>query len=370
MNKRDYYEILGVPRDATDADIKKAYRRLALQHHPDRTNGDKGSEEKFKEINEAYSVLSNQEKRSQYDTYGHNFERMGGMGHEDIFGSTVFEDLIGDVFSDFFGGRRSSRSRKFRGKDIEAELDLTFEEAVMGADKEFTIKRTVACTQCSGTGARPGTKPSVCRACHGSGQMNYRQGFLTVSKTCHVCNGSGYEIIDKCKECNGTGRVLKDEKIKLHVPSGVDTDSVLRIQGKGSEGYNGGPAGDLHVVTKVKEHALFKREEQNIILDMFISYAQAVLGDTIKVPTLYGDEELKIPVGTNSGETFVLKHKGIGNPYDSRKGDQIVRVHIEVPKHISDRQKEILKEFDEITKAYIRTGSKGLFDKVKDLFQQ
>ena len=215
MNKRDYYEILGVPRDATDADIKKAYRKLALQHHPDRTNGDKGSEEKFKEINEAYSVLSNQEKRSQYDTYGHNFERMGGMGHEDIFGSTVFEDLIGDVFSDFFGGRRSSRSRKFRGKDIEAELDLTFEEAVMGADKEFTVKRTVACTQCSGTGARTGTKPSVCRACHGSGQINYRQGFLTVTKTCHACNGSGYEIIDKCKECNGTGRVLKEEKIKL-----------------------------------------------------------------------------------------------------------------------------------------------------------
>ncbi len=369
MSKRDYYEVLGVPRDATDADIKRAYRKLALQHHPDRTNGDKSSEEKFKEINEAYSVLSNQEKRSQYDTYGHSFERMG-MGHEDIFGSSAFEDLIGDVFSDFFGGRRSSRSRKFRGKDIEAELDLEFEQAVMGVDKEFNIKRTVACSTCSGTGASPGTKPTACRACHGSGQINYRQGFLTVTKTCHVCNGSGYEIIDKCKDCNGTGRILSEEKIKIHVPPGVDTDSVLRIQGKGSEGYNGGPAGDLHVVIKVKEHPLFKREDQNIILDMLISYAQAVLGDTVKVPTLYGDEELKIPAGTDSGETFILKHKGISSPYDSRKGDQIVKVHIEVPKHISDRQKEILKEFDEITKAYSRTTSKGIFNKVKDLFQQ
>lgn len=369
MNKRDYYEVLGISRDATEADIKRAYRKLALQYHPDRTNGDKTSEEKFKEINEAYSVLSNQEKRSQYDTYGHNFERMG-MGHEDIFGSSVFEDLIGDVFSDFFGGRRSSRGRKFRGKDIEAELVLDFEEAVRGVDKEFSIKRTIACTSCSGTGAKPGTKPVTCRACHGSGQVNYRQGFLTVTKTCHVCNGSGYEIIDKCRDCNGTGRILKEEKIKIHVPPGVDTNSVLRIQGKGSEGYNNGPSGDLHVVIKVREHQFFKRDDQNIIVDMYISYAQAVLGDTIKIPTLYGDEELKIPAGTDSGETFILKHKGISSPYDSRKGDQIVRVHIEVPKHVSDRQKEILKEFDEIAQTHPRTGARGLFEKVKDLFQQ
>ncbi len=369
MNKRDYYEVLGVSRDATEADIKRAYRKLALQYHPDRTNGDKTSEEKFKEINEAYSILSNQEKRSQYDMYGHNFERMG-MGHDDIFGSSVFEDLIGDVFSDFFGGRRSSKGRKFRGKDIEAELMLDFEEAVRGTDKEFTIKRTVACDQCSGTGAKPGTKPVTCRACHGSGQVNYRQGFLTVTKTCHVCNGSGFEIIDKCRDCSGTGRVVKEEKIKIHVPPGVDTDSVLRIQGKGSEGFNSGPSGDLHVVIKVRDHPLFKREDQNIILDMYISYAQAVLGDGIKVPTLYGDEELRIPAGTDSGETFILKHKGIGSPYDSRKGDQIVRVHIEVPKHISDRQKEILKEFDEIAQAHSKTGARGLFEKVKDLFQQ
>ncbi len=366
--KRNYYEILGVPRDAADADIKKAYRKLALQYHPDRTNGDKTSEEKFKEINEAYSVLGNPDKRSSYDMYGDNFERIG-TGHEDIFGGSIFEDLIGDVFSDFFGGRRSSRNRKVRGKDVEAVLELEFEQAVMGIEKEFNIKRTGVCDACSGTGAKPGTKPNTCRTCGGAGQVNYRQGFLTVTKTCRVCNGSGYEIPDKCRDCSGTGRVLKEETIKVHIPPGVDNDSVLRIQGKGSEGYNGGPAGDLHVIIKVKDHPVFKRDGQDIIVDIFISYAQAILGDAIKVHTLYGEEELKIPAGTDSGEVFVLKHKGVSSPYDKRKGDQIIRIHIEVPKHITDRQKELLKEFDEISRIYSKNNSKGVFDKVKDLFQ-
>lgn len=370
MTKKDYYEILGVPRNATETEIKRAYRKLALQYHPDRTNGDKTSEEKFKEINEAYSVLSNPDKRAQYDMYGHNFEKIG-TSHDDLFGGSIFEDLIGDMFGDFFGGRRSTRSRRYRGKDIEVELELEFEEAVKGVDKELNVKRVVKCEKCDGTGAKPGTKPITCRTCHGTGEIRYRQGFLTVTKICHVCNGTGYEILEKCKECNGTGRTLKEEAIKIHVPPGVDTDNVLRIQGKGGEGYNGGQPGDLHVVIKVKEHPFFKREDQNIICDIYISYAQAVLGDTIKVPTLYGDEELKIPSGTNSGETFVLKHKGISSPYDSRKGDQIVRVHIEVPKHITDRQRQLLKEFDEISKVYDKnSGSKGIFERVKDLFQQ
>lgn len=371
--KRDYYEVLGVSKNASDMEIKKAYRKLALEHHPDRKQGDKASEEKFKEINEAYSVLSNSDKRSQYDMFGHNFERMGAT-QEDIFGtqgggSSIFEDLMGDVFSDFFGGRRTSKNRRVRGKDIEAVLELEFEEAVLGIDKEFTIKRTGLCSNCGGTGAKPGTKPSTCRACGGSGQMHYRQGFLTVTKTCHVCNGSGYEIQDKCSDCNGTGRTLKEEDISIHVPPGVDNDSVLRIQGKGSEGYNGGPAGDLHVIIKVRDHSVFKREDQNIIVDVYISYAQAVLGDTIKVPTLYGEEEVRVPDGTDSGKEFILKHKGVSSPYDRRKGDQIVRIHIEVPKHITERQKELLKEFDEISKYESKNASKGIFNKVKDLFQ-
>lgn len=366
--KRDYYEVLGVPKNATDAEIKKAYRKLALEHHPDRTQGDKASEEKFKEINGAYSVLSNQDKRSQYDMYGHNFER-AGANNEDIFDSSIFEDLMGDVFSDFFGGRRTSRSRKARGKDVEAVLELEFEEAVLGVDKEFSIKRTGLCDECGGTGAKPGTRPASCRACSGSGQIYYRQGFLTVTKTCHVCNGSGFEIKDKCRDCNGTGRVLKKEDINIHVPPGVDNDSVLRIQGKGSEGHNGGSAGDLHVIIKIREHPVFKREDQNIIVDMLISYTQAVLGDTIKIPTLYGEEELKIPAGTDSGKEFILKHKGVSSPYDGIKGDQIVSVHVEVPKHVTERQRELLKEFDEISRDEGRSASKGIFNKVKDLFQ-
>ncbi len=366
--KKDYYQIIGVPRNASEAEIKKAYRRLALQYHPDRTHGNKAAEEKFKEINEAYSVLGNSEKRSQYDMFGHNFERMG-TGQEDIFGTSVFEDLIGDVFSDFFGGRRSTRNRRARGKDLEAVLELEFEEAVMGVEKEFSVRRARICDACSGTGAESGSRPTVCRSCGGSGQINYRQGFLTVTRTCHVCNGSGYEIQDKCKYCSGTGRILKEEIIKIHVPSGVDNDSVLRIQGKGSEGYNGGPSGDLHIIIKVKEHSVFRREEHNIIVDVFVSYTQAVLGDTIKVPTLYGDEDLKIPAGTNSGKTFVLKHKGISSPYERRKGDQIVTVHIKVPRHVTEKQRELLKEFDEISKSYSGNTSKGIFDKVKDLFQ-
>ncbi len=369
---RDYYEVLGVPKGATEAEIKKAYRKLALEHHPDRTQGDKVSEEKFKEINEAYSVLGNPEKRSQYDMFGHNFERMG-INQDDIFGAqgtaSIFDDLMGDVFSDFFGGRRNSRNRKVRGKDVESILELAFEEAVLGTDKEFTIKRTGVCSVCGGTGAKQGTKPTPCRTCDGSGQVYYRQGFLTVTKTCHACGGSGLEIQDKCRDCSGTGRVLKEEEISIHVPPGVDNDSVLRIQGKGSAGYNGGSSGDLHVVIKVKEHPVFKRDDQNIIVDLFITYSQAVLGDTIKVPTLYGDEDLRLPSGTDSGKEFVLKHKGVISPYDRRKGDQLVRVHIEVPKHITERQRQILKEFDEISVDEGKNASKGIFNKVKDLFQ-
>ncbi len=368
MKKKDYYEILNVSKDASDVDIKKAYRKLVLEFHPDKRPGDKEAEEKIKEINEAYSVLGNAEKKAQYDKYGHGFERMNSS-YDDLFGSTtIFEDLIGDVFSDFFGTRGASNKR-VRGRDVETVLELEFEEAVLGTEKEIPIERIGLCDVCSGTGAKPGTKPITCRTCGGRGQINYRQGFLTVTRTCNVCNGAGYEIIDKCRNCGGTGRIRRQDKIKINIPAGVDNESVLRIQGKGSEGYNGGASGDLHIIIKVKDHQVFKRDGHDIILDTNISFTQAVLGDTIKIPTLYGEEELKITPGTNSGQSFILKHKGVTSPYDRRKGDQVVKVHIEVPKYVTERQKELLKEFDEILKENKQNNAKGIFDKVKDLFQ-
>ncbi|NLF26211.1 MAG: molecular chaperone DnaJ [Deltaproteobacteria bacterium] len=370
MSKRDYYEVLGVSRDASLDQIKKAYRTKALQFHPDRNPGDKEAEEKFKEATEAYSILADADNRRKYDQFGHAaFQQGGGFGGAADFSGIFagFEDVFGDIFSSFFGaGGGGGRSRVRSGQDLRCDLEISFEEAAFGAEKEVEILRRVRCETCGGSGAAPGSAPERCRQCGGSGQYRMQQGFFTISRTCHVCNGSGSRIANPCSNCNGSGLKSAKSKIKVKVPAGIDHGQRLRLNGEGEPGLSGGPSGDLYVMISVKEHPVFEREESEIICEVPISYTTAVLGAEINVPTLEGEMKLKVPPGTPSGRIFRLKNRGIQILGTNRRGDQHVRVFIKIPEKLSPEHRELLEKLREQEKDYEQ--DKGLFEKVKSMF--
>jgi molecular chaperone DnaJ len=366
--KGDYYELLGLSRTASDDEIKKAYRQLALKYHPDRNPGDKHAEEKFKEISEAYQVLSDAQKRVQYDQFGHAAFGEGGPFAGGFDFNAGFQDIFGDIFGDFFGAGTAGRRRQMRGEDLRYNLTLAFEEAVSGTEKRIKIPRHGQCETCRGTGAKPGTAPQPCPTCRGKGQVNFQQGFFSVSRTCNQCHGQGTIIRDPCGVCGGAGRVRKLHTLNVKIPAGVDTGSRLKLRGEGETGPAGGVPGDLYVVIQVEPHPIFVRDNLDLLCDIPISFAQAALGTEIDVPTLDGKVKMKIPSGTQSGKVFRLKSKGIRDVQGYQRGDQHVRVTVETPTHLTARQKELLREFAELDGEDTNPLTKGFFEKVKQLF--
>jgi molecular chaperone DnaJ len=372
VGKRDYYEVLGVSKNADLGEIKKSYRRLAVQYHPDKNPGNKEAEEKFKEATEAYTVLADTEKRRMYDQYGHAaFQQGGGFGAGDFGAFADFEDLFGDIFSSFFGGsvggRRSSRGRA--GNDLRYDLKITFEEAVFGTDKEIEIAKKVQCPDCKGSGAAPGTAKERCKHCGGSGQTRFQQGFFTISKACPVCNGTGEIVVKPCQSCDGGGVKMRKSKVKVTVPAGVDNGQRLRLSGEGEAGVGGGPSGDLYVVLNVEEHQVFERHDADLLCNVSISYATAVMGDEIDVPTLKGETKIKVPAGTPSGKIFKVRSEGVPILGTNRRGDLNVRVHINVPQKVSPEYKEVLQNLKELEAKEDSDTSKGILDRVKEMFQ-
>jgi molecular chaperone DnaJ len=366
--KKDYYEMLGVNRAAGEEEIKKAYRKLALQHHPDRNPGDKQAEEKFKEISEAYQVLSDPQKRSQYDQFGHAAFGDGGPFAGGFDFTAGFEDIFGDIFGEFFGTGTGRRRGRGRGEDLRYNLTLTFEEAVAGIEKKIKIPRHGPCEICHGSGAKPGTAPQACPTCHGRGQVSFQQGFFSVSRTCNQCQGQGSIIKEPCPNCSGGGRIRKMHTLNVKIPAGVDTNSRLKLRGEGESAAAGGAPGDLYVVIHVEPHPIFVRDNLDILCDIPISLVQAALGAEIDVPTLEGKVKMKIPPGTQSGKVFRMKGRGIKDVQGYHRGDQHVRITVETPTHLTFRQKELLKEFAASGGEEVNPLSKGFFEKMKELF--
>ena len=348
MAKRDYYEVLGCGRNAGEAELKKAYRRLAMKYHPDRNPDDKQAEARFKEAKEAYEILSNSEKRAAYDQFGHAgvdaSQAGGGFGA----GGDAFSDIFGDVFGDIFGnaGRRG-RSRVFRGADLRYELALSLEQAVAGDSVNIEVPTKVECGRCRGAGAEPGTQRSTCNRCSGSGQVRVQQGFFSIQQTCPTCRGQGTITTSPCSECSGRGRVRKVKTLAVQVPAGVDTGDRIRLAGEGEAGRNGGPAGDLYVDIAVNRHPIFAREGRNLSCDVPISFADAVLGSSVEVPTLGGHVVLRVPPETQSGRVFRLRGKGVGSVRGTGVGDLFCKVQVETPVKLDEDQKELLRKFDE-----------------------
>lgn len=368
---KDYYKILGVSRDAEQDEIKKAFRQLALKYHPDRNQGNKESEEKFKEINEAYTCISDAEKRSNYDRYG-TAEGVGaGAGFGGFgagAGSGGFADIFEDVFEDFFGAFGGTRkARPTKGSDLRYDLNITLEEAAFGSEKTIKVPRWQTCDVCHGIGAEPGTSPTTCPNCKGTGHIRFQQGFFSVSKTCGKCQGKGKTIANPCKSCKGNGKVRVQKEISVKIPAGVDIGSRLRLSGEGDLGNYGGPSGDLYVMLNIDDHLFFKRDGMNIYCQIPVSFPKAVFGGEIEVQTLNGHVKLKIPAGTQSGKSFHLKGKGIQRLGSHQKGDQIVSIYIDVPKKLTPRQKELLEEFAGVSEDSPEK-AKGFTSKLKDLF--
>ena len=364
-SKRDYYEILGVPRESPPEELKKAFRQLALQYHPDRNPEDKSAEERFKEINEAYSVLSDPEKRDQYDRFGHAGPAGQGFGGFGDFSGFGVEDIINDFFGGIFGG---GGGRTRRGADLRYNLTVTFEEAVFGAEKEIVVPRTAACRECSGTGARKGTRPERCGACNGQGQVTVQQGFFAIRRTCGRCGGTGRIVKDPCGTCSGSGLLRENRTLKVKIPPGVDNGTRLKLRGEGEVGAPGGTAGDLYVVLTVKEHPFFMREGADLFCEVPITFPQAALGATIEVPTLAGKKNVTIPPGTPSGHDFVMRGEGVAGLNTGRRGNLVIRVLIEVPRKLSKRQKEILAEYQQLSEESPGPISRSFFEKVKEIF--
>lgn len=376
MSKRDYYEILGVGRDADADTIKKAYRKLALKYHPDRNPDDSEvAAAKFKEASEAYQVLSDSEKRGQYDRFGHAAFEQGMGGFDFGFGAgggAAFEDVLGDLFGDFFGGfggRRGSRGRGTRGDDLRYDLEIDFEHAIRGSERDITIPRTVACDDCSGSGARTGTEPETCSACQGAGQVRFQQGLFQIAKTCGQCNGEGRVVRDPCAACRGVGTRQEMRDIRVRIPAGVDDGARLKLRGEGESGLRGGPTGDLYVVLHVRQHPLFQREGSTLICELPVPMTTAALGAKIDVPTLDGLLKMNIPAGTQSGKLFRLKGKGVPDLRSGRQGDLIVRVLVETPTQLNRKQKDLLKKFAEAGgDSSGQSLVSGFADKVRELF--
>jgi molecular chaperone DnaJ len=365
---RDFYEVLGVGRDATDDDLKRAYRKMALKYHPDRNPGDKEAEERFKEASAAYQVLCDPDRRARYDRFGAAaFDGSAGGGFDFNAG---FEDIFSGIFSDFFGQPRSGRSqsRARRGEDLRYNLDLTFEEAAFGVEKNISLPRMATCETCHGKGTKPGTSPRQCPGCRGSGQVRFQQGFFSIAKVCAQCNGRGSMITDPCAKCGGQGSMRRTQSLSVKIPAGVDTGSRLKLRGEGQAGAGGGPSGDLYVVIRVSDHPLFRREENDVICDMPLSFVQAALGTDIDVPTLEGKMRMRIPPGTQAGAVFKLKGKGVADLQGYGRGDHLVRIIVETPRKLTSRQREILEEFARISGEEVHPLSKGFLDKVKEMF--
>jgi molecular chaperone DnaJ len=350
MAKRDYYEVLGVSRDAGEADIKKAYRRLAMKHHPDRNPDDPKAEAAFKEAKEAYEVLSEKEKRAVYDQHGHagvEAASGGGRGGPGFNPGDAFGDIFGDVFGDIFGGGRRGRSTVFRGADLRYELSLTLEQAVFGDTINLTLPTLVNCETCSGSGAKPGTKPVTCKTCEGAGQVRMAQGFFSIQQTCPTCRGSGQQIDQPCGGCQGRGRVQKSKTLAVKVPAGVDNGDRIRLTGEGEAGQNGGPPGDLYVEIRIQPHDIFERDGADLSCGIPVNFAVAALGGSVQVPTLDGEVTLKIPAETQSGRVFRLRGKGVRPVRGSGPGDLFCRVEVETPVSLTAEQKRLLEAFNE-----------------------
>lgn len=381
MTKRDFYEVLGVAREATDQQIKSAYRKLAMQYHPDRNPGDKQAEEKFKEAAEAYAILADSERRALYDRFGHAGVSGAGAGAGAGFDPTIFADFsdifagLGDVFGfgDIFGSRRR-RGGPQRGSDLRYDLEITFEESANGAETTIQIPREETCETCTGSGAAPGTTAETCSQCRGTGQLRYQQGFLTVARPCSNCRGTGKTISKPCTACRGAGRITRERKLTVKIPAGIATGQRLRLYGEGEHGSAGGPSGDLYVVVHVQEHSFFHREEDDLYCELPISFPTLALGGTVKVPTLNGRQELHIPAGTQPGHRFKLRGKGMPNVAGRGHGDLFVIAKVAVPKKVNKEQKHLLEELartlpaDPSTLLETEDEDKPFFERVKDMF--
>ncbi len=373
----DYYATLGVERTATQAEIKKAYRRLAFQYHPDQNEGNKEAEEKFKQVSEAYGVLGDPQKREQYDRFGRVVDSPGGMGGDPFggFGGgpgagvpfTGFNDVFVDILNDLFGvHRRQGRAR--RGADLKYSLEIELEEAAAGAQRKITIPRFDLCGVCEGSGLKPGTSPQSCQTCRGVGQVRIQQGFFSVTRPCPACSGAGQIVTDPCEGCEGRGRLVREQELEVEIPAGVDDGQRLRWANRGEPGVNGGPAGDLYVVISVKEHKLFKRDGLSVQCTVPISFPQAALGAEIEVPTLQGKVRMKVPPGTQSHKVLRLKGKGMPSTDGRGQGDMLVTIVVEIPVNLSERQEELIRELAALSGAEVEPHRKGFLDKMKDLF--
>lgn len=362
MAKRDYYEILGVSRSATDDELKRAFRKAAIQYHPDKNAGDKAAEEKFKELNEAYQVLSDSKRRASYDQFGH--AAFSGGGFDAGFSSASFTDIFDNIFGDIFGGAAGGQGA---GVDLRYNLEISFEEAAFGVERKITFDKAAACETCRGSGAKAGTQPKTCRQCRGTGQIRLNQGFFTLARTCTACSGRGMMIEERCTQCRGRGRIQKSHDVTAKIPPGVDTGQRLRLRGEGEIGESGGAAGDLFVLIHVKDHPVFRRDQENVFLELPITFVQASLGTELEVPTLGGAATLKIPAGTQTSEVFRLKGKGIKRLNGSGHGDQHVRVFVETPSHLNSKQKDLLKEFERLASSESHPGVTSFLNKLRDL---
>jgi molecular chaperone DnaJ len=376
MSKRDYYEVLGVTRQVNSEDLKKTYRKLAIQFHPDKNPGDKKAEERFKELSEAYEVLSDPQKKQMYDQFGHaaNPGGAGGGGFQGGFGGAgSMNDIFGDIFGDLFGGggqrgRGGRRSTGRPGNDLRTQIDITFEEAAFGTEKVISVPKSVRCDTCSGSGAKPGTQPVTCGQCHGRGEVSFQQGFFAITRPCPACEGAGQTIPSKCSSCHGSGTLKKKSQIAVKIPAGVDTGQRLKLTGEGEAGERGGETGDLYVVINILAHDFFTRDEYDVICEVPVTFTQAALGAEIEVPSLEGKVKVKIPAGTQSHKILRLKAKGLSHLGSYGRGDQLVRVIVEIPTKLSSEQKDILKRFEESGSASSHPMHHNFFEKVKNLF--
>jgi molecular chaperone DnaJ len=368
--KRDYYEVLGCAKTATEQELKSSYRKLAHKFHPDKNPGDKAAEESFKEVSEAYEVLSNPEKRVRYDQFGHNFER-GAPGGGDPFGgmADIFSGSgLGDMFSDFFGARRGREGRggARRGDNIELTLEISFEEAAFGTTAKFPVSRAKRCDTCTGSGAKPGSRPKACQTCGGTGEIRLARGFIAVATTCHDCHGAGRVMSDPCADCHGRGVVEHEDMVTSKVPGGVDSGMAIRRPGDGHSGERGGPPGDLIIHISVREHEFFTRHNTDVICELPISFAQAALGGSVVVPTLDGKMEVKIRPGTQAGQDYRLRGRGFPNLNGQGRGDQYVRVHVEVPEKLTSKQRDLLEQFSASMGETQNPRSSTFFNRVKE----
>jgi molecular chaperone DnaJ len=370
MATRDYYEVLGLNRDASDEEIKKAYRKLAMKFHPDRNPDNPKSEEQFKEAKEAYEVLADAQKRAAYDQFGHaGVDPQAGMGGGAGFGG--FADAFSDIFGDIFGGARGGRSNVYRGADLRYNLEISLEEAARGSETRIRIPTMEECGTCSGSGAKPGTQPKVCPTCGGAGQVRIQQGFFSIQQTCPKCHGTGRVIPEPCTACHGAGRTKQHKTLSVKIPSGIDESDRIRLAGEGEHGVNGGPPGDLYVQIHIKPHPVFQRDHDDLHCEMPISFTSAALGGEIEIPTLEGAAKIKIPAETQTGKVFRLRGKGIRGVRSHAPGDLMCHVVVETPVNLTERQKELLREIESISvkdNERHNPRAKSWMDKVKEFF--